>query len=93
MDVLYAIHDCGLGISPDPSFSGVKNRECMQEALVQAQQTAVAQQMAHLESYSATSEQLFGTAANPHPVTGAHPGDAPEAAAPGTRPPCMQVSS
>lgn len=38
-----------------------------------AQSNAVAQQMAQLESYSATSEQLFGTASNPHLVTGSAP--------------------
>lgn len=50
---------------------------------MQAQQTAAAQQMAQLESYSATSEQLFGTACNPHPVTGVDPNDTPIAATPG----------
>ena len=53
---------------------------------MQAQQSAVAQQMAHLESYSASSEQLFGTATHPHPVTGADPNDAPEAEPPGEAP-------
>lgn len=45
-----------------------------------AQHSAVAQQIAQLESYSASSEQLFGTAANPHPVTGLEPTEETKAA-------------
>jgi hypothetical protein len=42
-----------------------------------AQNKAAAQQMEQLESYAATSEQLFGTASNPHHVTGVQPDEAP----------------
>jgi hypothetical protein len=48
----------------------------LQEALLAAQQSALAQQMQQLESYAATTEQLFGTPGHPHLITGADPDEA-----------------